>query len=140
MSIIIATITCMNDRIISKKEETDAKSSSRAIVLLVPAAALIAILVLTTNPNSGGPIMILLFLLAIFLFLFTVFFSAMKLFTQAVLKSNFSVYRLVYVALSMAIGAVFLVGLQTLQQLRLTDILLVAVFEILLNFYIVRRF
>lgn len=111
-----------------------------SLAMTAPAAFLVAVITVAANPNEGGPIVVLLFLLAIFLFLFSFLFTAARLIVQIFSISKFSLYKLIYVALSLAIGTVFLIGLQTLQQLRLIDVVLVGVFELLLNFYIVRRF
>lgn len=125
---------------VSRSTKPHRKSLISSLAMTGPAAFLIAVITVVTNPNEGGPIVVLLFLLAIFLFLFSFLFTAVRLIVQIFSISKFSLYKLIYVALSLAIGIVFLIGLQTLQQLRLIDVVLVAVFELLLNFYIVRRF
>ncbi|MFO0970905.1 MAG: hypothetical protein U0520_00955 [Candidatus Saccharimonadales bacterium] len=94
----------------------------------------------TTNPGEGGPMAILLFLAL----LFTLFVASSHIvieFAAKILKLKaFSNLRLLYTSVVIALGCVFLVGLQTLRQLQLVDIALTVVLEIVLNFYLLRRF
>lgn len=91
------------------------------------------------SPDSG-PAAIIAFLAFIFI-LFTSIAAVVAQVTLRLLgQPNFTVTRLFYTAILLASGGVFLVGLQTLRQLQVIDIVLVAVFEIVLLFYILRRF
>lgn len=93
----------------------------------------------TQQPGEGGPIVVLGFLLLCFVALVSSLVSLL----QALLKLTrwrFSAARLFYTALVWGLGGIFLLGLQTLRQLQLIDIFLVVVFEILINFYLIRRF
>ena len=111
-------------------------------LLLVLISSLIALIfvVTTKDPGSGGPAMILFFLFWVFL----TFLSAWALILQGGVQllqfRQFSWVRLLYTSVSLAVGSVFLVGLQTLGQLQLIDVILVVIFELVLNFYLLRRF
>jgi hypothetical protein len=111
----------------------------------VPAAFLAVIIastmfiVLTKDPGSGGPLIILSFLLLIFLALLTSTVIAIRIIERKSAQ-KFSWLRILYTGVAIAAGGVFLIGLKTLRQLQAIDIALVVVFELLLNFYLLRRF
>lgn len=94
---------------------------------------------LTKNPN-GGPITILSFLLLVFVFSVSVASLVIQAFSATIRKQPVRVYKLFYSAFLVGLGIVFLTGLQTLRQLQPVDIILVLLFELLLNFYFLRRF
>lgn len=106
-----------------------------SIVLLA-----ILILLLTQNPGRGGPLIVLILLSLMFLFVFLMSAAVLQFMSRLLTKMALSSVRTLYTSVAVAAGAVFLVGLQTLNQLQLIDIALVIVFELLLNFYLLRRF
>ena len=93
-----------------------------------------------TSPISGGPVVIFLCLLVLLLFIFSTVALIFKNVLRSVVKAKVSSLSVYYIAFSVALGAIFLIGLQTLQQLRLIDVILVLVLEVLINFYLTRRF
>lgn len=100
----------------------------------------LVLFVTQTSPGGGGPITILFFLTAIFILSFS---GAALLITEVsirLLKKEHQSIHLFYSSILIATGIVFLVGLQTLGQLQPVDVILVVIFEVLLNFYILRRF
>jgi hypothetical protein len=107
---------------------------------LISIAALLWLLV-TSDPGQGGPRLVLAFLAAVFVLLLSCFFLLIQMVGYLLRSGNQrSWYRILYSATVLSFGVVFLLGLQTLGQLRLIDVVLVAVFEVVLNFYILRRF
>lgn len=119
--------------------ESKTRAKSVFIAGVVSTFGLLFILT-TRDPGSGGPVLIILFLLLLFIALC----SGTILFIEYILKflgaKSFSWVRLLYTSVALVSGLVFLVGLQTLRQLQLVDIILVLVFELVLNFYLLRRF
>lgn len=97
-------------------------------------------LILFSRPESGGPIAILIFLFLAFVLLFTFTITFIRLLKRVMPAIRISAYKSFYMAFVVALGVIFLIGLQTLQQLRLIDVALVILFEVLINFYIIRRF
>lgn len=95
--------------------------------------------VLLLNPGRG-PITILLFLALLFLAVLSIASLLIQLIGTRILNKQYSMIRTLYTAVLIASGVVFLVGLQTLGQLQIIDVILVIIFEALLNFYIIRRF
>ena len=93
-----------------------------------------------TNPGSGGPVIILIFLLLTFISVLTFSVTIIQVLNRKLFHKPFSWLRLLYTAVAIAAGFVFLIGLQTLKQLQAIDVLLVILFEALLNFYLLRRF
>ncbi len=100
----------------------------------------VVILTVTNNPGSGGPVVILLFLLLVFLGSLSIVVIVLQLLVRFIGKAEISLVRLLYTSVAAASGIVFLIGLQTLRQLQLVDVILVVFFEVLLNFYLLRRF
>lgn len=116
------------------------KRGKVALVALVATLIGVAWIVINKNPSTDGPTVILTFLGLCFLF----FMSCITL-TLTILERNFkrfkySALRIFYTSILWALGCVFLLGLQTLRQLQLFDVVLVIVFELLINFYLLRRF
>lgn len=103
-------------------------------------AASLGVLITTKDPGQGGPLVVLLFLLLVFLLLLLGSVAVLTVVARKTKAGNLSWLRLLYTSVAIAAGAVFLVGLQTLRQLQVIDIVLVVVFEVLLNFYLLRRF
>ena len=98
------------------------------------------ILLITNNPGSGGPMVILFFLALLFIF-FVSFAGILIQFVARIFKlADFSTSRLLYTSVIIAAGCIFLVGLQTLRQLQSIDVILTLLFEVVLNFYLLRRF
>lgn len=96
--------------------------------------------VLSSQPGAGGPIIILVFLVLLFIILLSLANFVVQVMLKILKRKNFTPLRLFYTSVILALGGIFLVGLQTLQQLQAVDIVLVIAFEILLNFYLLRRF
>lgn len=92
------------------------------------------------NPGTGGPIVILFFLATVFIFSLSAASLVIQQGAFLFFKKKHLPIHLFYFSVLIATGVVFLVGLQTLGQLQLIDVILVVVFEVLLNFYILRRF
>jgi hypothetical protein len=95
---------------------------------------------LTTLTPSSGPMTILLFLALVFLVFLALAAVSVQIIGHTILKRHYSWPRVLYTAVLISAGGIFLVGLQTLGQLQAIDVVLVIVFEALLNFYIFRRF
>lgn len=91
------------------------------------------------QPGKGGPVIILGFLALMFL-LFIAMAALFLSVISTVFKLHFSSLRVFYTAVIAAVGGIFLIGLQTLRQLQIVDIVLVVLFELILNFYLLRRF
>lgn len=100
----------------------------------------IAVVLTNTNPGEGGPMTILLFLALLFTLLVACSHVVMESAAKILKLKEFSNIRLLYTSIVIALGCVFLVGLQTLRQLQPVDVALTAVLEIVLNFYLLRRF
>lgn len=105
----------------------------------VSLVALIAVITMF-NPGSGGPIVILFFLASVFIFSLSFASLTIKETSFRLFKKEHQSVHLFYFSILIATGVVFLVGLQTLGQLQAIDVMLVVIFEVLLNFYILRRF
>lgn len=117
------------------------KSSVKVLLfLLLLVGGLITLVIFSRNPGQGGPFIILAFLFLVFLFVFLLSLIIVRAVGLRTKNGSFSRVRILYVSVAVAAGAVFLVGLQTLRQLQLIDLILVLIFEILLNFYLLRRF
>ena len=120
--------------------------TSKAKFMRIPAyglliSTLVLLFVVTTkDPGSGGPVMILFFLFWVFLACLSLWALLLQFVTNLLKLRNFSWARLLYTSVALAAGSVFLVGLQTLRQLQLIDLVLLGIFELVLNFYLLRRF
>lgn len=91
------------------------------------------------HPGRGGPVVILGFLLLVFVAFTSLSALGLQLIAR-IFKIKFTPIRLAYTAILLGLGIVFLVGLQTLHQLQVIDVILLVLFEVLLNFYVLRRF
>jgi hypothetical protein len=108
---------------------------------IVVCGLILAIMLLTKNPGTGGPQLIIAFLFMTFLLLTCVFSLFLQVVWSILKVSNpHSWIRLLYSSVVLAFGSVFLIGLQTLGQLRIIDVILVVLFELVLIFYTLRRF
>ena len=116
------------------------KFSKIHLLLLASSTLGLLYLLLSHNAASGGPVLILVFLFFLFVFVFSLANIASNLVVKLVGLKKPSVLRELYTGVSIAAGFVFLVGLMTLNQLQLADVVLVIAFELLLNFYLFRRF
>lgn len=110
------------------------------VLLFLMAALLMMYLLMTQNPGEGGPVVILSFLLLLFLGAFSVLSIGVQVVARTLRITHFSWVRRLYTSISLAGGIVLLVGLQTLRQLQIADIVLITLFELTLNFYLLRRF
>ena len=120
------------------KKEPESVIATRILLGSLSAAVLGLLLVTTTkSPGEGGPVAIMLFLLGIFMCALTLIAVVLRFVGKRFAMSG---VRVLYTSVSLASGIVFLVGLQTLRQLQAVDLVLVLVFELLLNFYLLRRF
>ncbi len=133
----------MNDSI-DQSDDTEQRKLRLAMPpiwgAILSSAGLLWLLV-TTDPGEGGPRLVLLFLAAVFVLLLSCFSLLIQIVGHLVRSgTKQSWYRILYSATVLSFGVVFLLGLQTLGQLRLIDVILVALFEVVLNFYILRRF
>jgi hypothetical protein len=116
------------------------KLSKPRLLLFICSTISILVIILSKNPGEGGPVLILAFLLVLFIWLFSLISVVYRLVIRILSLKKPSAVRELYTGVSLSAGLVFLVGLQTLSQLQLADVVLVGVFELLLNFYLLRRF
>ncbi len=110
----------------------------RLMPLLLTVVA-IATLLVTSRPTNGGPVVVLSMLSLVFLLFVQVLSLGLGVVAPVfgVLLSSSRVFLL---SVLLSVGGVFLVGLQTLNQLSVTDVILVVFLEVIANFYIARRF
>lgn len=101
---------------------------------------LLILLIVLQNPNDGGPVVVMSFLLLLFGLYFMFCVVTLRVIDQYISRVRFSWQRILYTATAISSGLIFLTGLKTLRQLQLVDVLLVVVFEVVLNFYLLRRF
>jgi len=110
--------------------------------LIAVVAGLIGLVTLITSqqPGRGGPTVVMVFLLCCFLLLSGVMAVVIQSGLRLLRHQNFPAVRLFYLSSLLAAGGVFLVGLQTLGQLGVIDVVLVLLFETIMSFYLIRRF
>lgn len=125
----------------TQEAEIMAPPKRRAAItgFFVSLAALIATVTMF-NPGTGGPVVVLFFLASVFIFSLSGASLVIQEVSFRIFKKKHYHIHLFYFSILVATGVVFLVGLQTLGQLELIDVVLVVVFEVLVNFYILRRF
>lgn len=130
-----------NKKAMHESTTLDSKSSiSRVqVVALGLTPLIITALILTTKPSSGGPVVVLLVLALMFLLLLNITYLCIK-FLGASFRLRFTVYHSLLIAVCIVVGLILMIGLQTLGQLGVVDVLLIVFLEILLLFYITRRF
>ncbi len=115
------------------------KFNKHTIISAVISAALI-ILVVSKDPFESGPTIVLAFLCLLFILIFNLIYSLnRRARTSERFKLSPSRIASYYSSILVATGAIFLVGLQTIGQLQVTDMILVVCFEVLANFYVLRR-
>lgn len=119
-------------RINKKFLKLSAVASTVSLIILICFSTL-------TNPNSG-PVTILIFLLLSFIFFSSLATVVVQLISAPMLKKPLALNRLLYTSFVLGVGGVFLVGLQTLGQLQLIDVVLALMFEAIVIFYFFRRF
>lgn len=104
------------------------------------------------DPISAGPLGILFVFVLIYLIvaslLFTVLHWGVRIVSAQIVKHNkrvtvraykMGVRKAYYIASAVAFGPVLLLALNSVRQLKLTDILLVSVFLVIAIFYISKR-
>ncbi len=115
------------------------KINPQIVMSATTTVALIFIL-MARDPFASGPTVVLIFLCLVFIAVFNLTYY---LNTRIKLSERFkftpSKVASYYSSILVATGAIFLIGSQTIGQLQLADVLLVACFEILANFYVLRR-
>ncbi len=126
----------------NQEENSLQQSGSRIKLPYLCGAASIAGLafLLTVYSPGGGPFVILVFLALLFALFISLTYILLQNTTRVLSRVHFSTIRMLYTSVVIATGGIFLVGLQTLRQLQPVDIILTLLFEIVLNFYLLRRF
>lgn len=99
----------------------------------------ISFVIIAQTPERG-PVVVMIFLLLLFIGYMAMISLVIQVTRSIFAKKSFSWTRLLYTSVALAGGAIFLTGLQTLRQLQSIDVILVLVFELVLNFYLLRRF
>ncbi|MBP9738202.1 hypothetical protein KBD20_00775 [Candidatus Saccharibacteria bacterium] len=110
----------------------------RILPLLLTSSVIILLLV-TSRPTEGGPIIVLGMLALVFLLFVQVLSLGLGV-VAPMFGFSLSPSRVFLLSVILSVGGVFLVGLQTLNQLSVTDVILVILLEVMANFYIARRF
>lgn len=124
-----------------KNTETHSIASYRfSAMLFLLSLTFLFFVVAFFHPATGGPGVVLLFLLGIFFCFLSGLYGTLRLILSLIGKPRTSRVRIFYTSVAIATGVVFLIGLQTLRQLQVIDIVLVVLFEVVLNFYLLRRF
>lgn len=108
-----------------------------ALSLLVLVAILAAIFMFT-SPTSGGPALVLGVQLLLFLLVSIVMYGFIWVLIT-IFGVKLSKTRSLVVIVSFSVGVLLLIGLQTLNQLNVIDVVLVVLLEVVLNFYVFRR-
>ena len=133
----------MNDskKSIEEVAPPDSKPSINRLHLLTLGVTplLIMAVTLTTRPSSGGPVVVLLLLALMFVLLLNITYLCIK-FVGAAFRLKYTVYHSLLISVCVVVGLILMLGLQTLGQLDVVDVLLIVFLEILLLFYITRRF
>ncbi len=107
--------------------------------LLILSTIFMLIIIIVANPNTG-PIAVVLFLLTTLVLFASVAAFALQASLSVLGSQNFTSVKLFYASVLLAVGLTFLIGLRTLNQLQLIDIVLVFTLEIIALFYLNRRF
>ena len=105
-----------------------------------PIVVVLVFLLVSTDPFEAGPTTVLVFLSLVFILTFNIVYPMLG-WARLAEGFNFAPSKTAayYSGIIDSAGVIFLVGLKTLAQLQLADVLLVACFEILANFYVLRR-
>lgn len=114
------------------------KLSLRPFLFLLILFVCMAIILSTTSPN-GGPVYILIFWLMLFLLLLSFVYATLFIIKRSLYK-KISTRSHLYLSINFSLGLIMVLGLKSLGQLDLIDLILVASFEFISNFYILRRF
>ena len=128
----------------SGTNEEIAKEPTRSVSLALPTLLFCTVLALfliavSTNPTTGGPKTVLLLLTLFFALIIQVSYQFIH-FVELLIGRQIKKRLTITISVLFAFGAVFLLGLQTLNQLSLMDIALVVTLISLISFYISRRF
>lgn len=116
------------------------KHLNHHLLFIIVGIVALLLLSVSTNPFEAGPIIVLAFLSLVFLVVFSLTrYSVGALSNSEKLGLQFSSPAIYYSSILISTGAVFLIGTKTIGQLQLVDLLLVACFELLANFYVLRR-
>lgn len=130
-----------NQPIIDEVDQIKPSSSSNIIRLLFFGITLflLVLLIALENPTSGGPRVVISALVLIFALMFQVVWSAVYLITKLSDKGSKIRHPLLLSQL-ISLSCIFLVGLQSLNQLGITDVLLTVIMVCIVYFYVIRRF
>lgn len=110
----------------------------RVGVVFSATAVILLLLVVLTNPQQGGPLVILFMQLLLFLAVSSGVYGII-LAANRYIGTRITSPRAAVCALAAGLGTVLIVGLQTLNQLNISDIILVLLLEAGLIFYAFRR-
>ncbi len=108
-------------------------------VLLGVTILAVILLVFSTNPTAGGPRIVLLFLVLMFTLVLQSVAIIIRL-VHSLLARSIQPSLVMAISVLTAFSAVFLIGLATLNQVSLVDFVLVGLLQVLLLFYVNRRF
>lgn len=108
--------------------------------LIIAASSIVMLgIFLFTHPFQDGPIVILSLLVAVFVFTLGLTMEVLKQITTKMPEQSTTSLGKTYTSISIATGVVCLIGLHTIGQLQLIDVILVIILQVLINFYIYRR-
>lgn len=111
-----------------------------SLVTSVVSLILLIFILMFSNPVNSGPVAIVAVLSVAFLFIYsaTLFITAVlpKRIGWNLIQTRASRY---YSSLAISVGCVYLLGLGSIGQLQLVDVVLVVVLEVVSIFYILRR-
>lgn len=91
------------------------------------------------NPIQIGPNGILVFFILVYLLIFLVVLSILRIAQSVFKKRQQSTQKLVYLAAVVSFAPVMLMALSSINQLQVLDVALVFVLEVLAIFYVSRR-
>jgi hypothetical protein len=127
----------MQNNVIEVNESNRKPSKKPWLMVLISFVGLV-IIASSTSPK-GGPINILIFWLVIFLLLSSSIYGVLGLVKKAILKTLSAKARM-YISINFTLSIILILGLRSLGQLDFTDLILIISFELISNFYILRRF
>lgn len=120
------------------KLQREASGSKLAIFGILSAGLVLTTILLFTSPEDG-PTTIVAALICLFVLSLSIINTAIIQFVRLVGRADLKQVQSFYLSLLVSTGVVFIVGLQTLGQLEISDVILTAVFVLILGFYILRR-
>lgn len=125
-------------------EQSNSENSSKSavkirLILIVVTLILLANLFVLRNPTSGGPKIVIFALGLIFALIFQATWLAVILLPK-ILPQSKTIRHPFLLSQIIAFVGIFLIGLQTLNQLRLIDVVLITLLGSITYFYILRRF